>query len=201
VSSTSVSRESTRFGRARKIARSSNSEPGERTSRAVLAREHAAQHVEAEFVEAVLLASGGAPTARAAEDRADAREELARMEGLREVVVRAHLEPDDAVHVLAARGKHEHGDAALRAQLAAEREPVDARQHEVEHDEVHRALLDRAHELAPVGQHRARKPFLLQVLRDERAESRVVVDDQDVLQHGAAMFAEAGATNPANCKQ
>jgi hypothetical protein len=46
----------------------------------------------------------------------DARHELARVEGLGEVVVRAHLEADDAVHVVALRGEHDdrHVFAPLR---------------------------------------------------------------------------------------
>src|SRR5581483_3483041 len=52
---------------------------------------------------------------RAAQDGADARRELARREGLRDVVVRAELEPDDAIGLLAARGQHDHWQLALRA--------------------------------------------------------------------------------------
>jgi hypothetical protein len=183
------------LGRARKDREELELGSGERHFGTVLAVEDAAQHVEPEFVEVVFLRLGRClGAAGAIEDRANAREELARMEGLRNVIVGAHLEADDAVHILAARREHEHGDAALGAQLAAKREPVDARHHEVEHDEVHGALLDRAHELAPVREHGRAKAVLLEVLRDERADLGVVVDDQDVLQHGAAMFAEDGAT-------
>jgi len=73
------------------------------------------------------------------------------MEGLGEVVVRAHLEAHDPVHVLAARRENDHRQAALAAQLATEREPVDPRHHQVEHEQVHRPLLERAQELAAVG--------------------------------------------------
>src|SRR6185295_18371177 len=68
----------------------------------VLADEHlAAARVDLEVavleLRALLLA---ALRRRAAEDRLDARDELARVERLREVVVGADLEPDDLVDVL-----------------------------------------------------------------------------------------------------
>jgi hypothetical protein len=47
----------------------------------------------------------------------------------------------------------------------------------------------------PSGNTDARKPFLSRYFREECADLGVVVDHQDVLQHGAAMFAEAGARN------
>src|SRR5205823_6776539 len=52
----------------------------------------------------------------AAQDRLDPSEELAWIEGLRQAVIRAELEPDDAVDVLAARGQHD--DRHLRAAAA-----------------------------------------------------------------------------------
>ena len=65
--------------------------------------------------------------ARAAQDRLDARQQLARAERLGQVVVGAHLQADDAVGLLAARGEHDHRDLGLRAQVAAQRQAVVAR--------------------------------------------------------------------------
>ena len=48
----------------------------------------------------------------AAQDRAHARDELARVERLRHVVVGADLEPDDLVDVLVARRQHQHRQVA-----------------------------------------------------------------------------------------
>jgi hypothetical protein len=41
--------------------------------------------------------------------RGDTGDQLARIEWLRQVVVRAQLETDDAVDVGAVRGEHDHG--------------------------------------------------------------------------------------------
>ena len=50
----------------------------------------------------------------AAQDRAEAGDQLPRRAGLGHVVVGAQLEPHDAVDVVALGGQHQHRDAALR---------------------------------------------------------------------------------------
>src|SRR5205085_6494804 len=70
--------------------------------------------------------------ADAAQYGLDARDQLARVEGLREVVVRADLQPHDAVDVVAAGREHQHGDAgAFRAQPPENLEAVHPRHHHV----------------------------------------------------------------------
>ena len=71
-----------------------------------------------------------------AEHRVDAQRELARAERLGHVVVGADLEADHPVGLLAQRGQHDDRDVALLPQPAAHLDAVDARQHQVEHDEV-----------------------------------------------------------------
>jgi len=78
---------------------------------------------------------------RPPKDRPDPRHELARVEGLGEVVVGADLEPDDLVHVLVARGQHEDGHVGVLADPLADLDAVDVREHQVEHDQ--RRLLRR----------------------------------------------------------
>ena len=48
------------------------------------------------------------PRAGTAEHRADARHQLTQAKGLGDVVVRAQLEPQHAIHLLAPRGQHDH---------------------------------------------------------------------------------------------
>src|SRR5882724_2860099 len=72
----------------------------------------------------------------AAQDGADAGHQLARVEWLWQIVVRAHLEAHDAVDVLALGGQHQDRHARAGAQAAADRKPVLTRQHDVEHDEI-----------------------------------------------------------------
>src|SRR5207247_6424128 len=74
----------------------------------------------------------------AAQMRADTRDQLARAEGLDDVVVSAHVEPGDTVGFLAARGEEQdrRGESLLLAQAAADVDAVAAWQHDVEHDRV-----------------------------------------------------------------
>ena len=71
----------------------------------------------------------------------DARRQLARVEGLGKIIVGAQLEADDAIHVFAARGQHQHRDAAGEAQPLEDFETVQAGQHDIQHDQVIAALL------------------------------------------------------------
>src|SRR6218665_1786852 len=58
----------------------------------------------------------------AAQHRMDAREHLARVEGLAQVVVGPHLQADDAIDILALGGEHDDRRAVIgRAQTAADR--------------------------------------------------------------------------------
>ena len=73
---------------------------------------------------------------RAAQQRPHAAAELADRERLRDVVVRAELEPEHLVELVVAGGQHDDRHRALRAQALADLEAVEPRQHDVEHDEV-----------------------------------------------------------------
>src|SRR5262245_54906229 len=122
----------------------------------------------------------------------DASQKLARVERLRQIVVRADLETDDPVDLLAHRGQHDHRQLGARAQVAAERKAVFAREHEVEHDQVD----------PPVGEHLAhflavtRRQDAKAVLREkscqEVADLAVVVDDEQLRLplHGAKSTAD-----------
>src|SRR5204862_1274500 len=79
---------------------------------------------------------------RAAQDRLDARDELARVERLRHVVVGADLEADDLVDVLVPRGQHQDRDIRLLTDAAADLDPVDVREHEIEDDQRGLLALD-----------------------------------------------------------
>jgi hypothetical protein len=68
----------------------------------------------------------------------------------------------------------------LLAQLLAENEPALPRHHEIEHDEVEAADLDRIHHLAPVGRLRHPEPVLGEVFADKGTQLTIVIDNQDV---------------------
>jgi hypothetical protein len=67
---------------------------------------------------------------------------------------------------------------ALRL-LAADLEAVDLRQHQVEHDEVERLLLEAVEGLAPVGRQDDVIALLAQRVRQQRLNRLLIVDEQD----------------------
>jgi len=72
---------------------------------------------------------------RAAQDRLDAGDELTRVERLRQVVVGADLEADDLVDVLVSGGQHQDRNVRALADAPADLDPVDVREHQIEHDQ------------------------------------------------------------------
>ena len=115
----------------------------------------------------------------ATEDRADARNELARIERLRQVVVGADLESDDLVDVLVARGQHQDRHVGVLADALADLDPVDVGKHQVEHDQ--RRILGRGQceRLRAVRGRLDDVARVLQVERNERGDRALVLDDQD----------------------
>src|SRR2546425_6787316 len=80
------------------------------------------------------LAHFGAP---ATKNGADAREQLARAEGLGEIVVGAELEAHHAVGLLGPARQHDDRDGGFVAQPAREPHAVLALKLEIEHNEIH----------------------------------------------------------------
>jgi hypothetical protein len=72
----------------------------------------------------------------AAHDRADARDQLDRREGLGDVVVGARLEAEDLVGLLPARGDHDDRHVLALAEGAADLDAVEAGQVEIEQHQV-----------------------------------------------------------------
>src|SRR5262249_20915710 len=68
----------------------------------------------------------------ATEDRAHPGDELARVERLRQIVVRAGVEASDLVEVVVARREHEDRQIARLADPAADLHPVEIGKHQVE---------------------------------------------------------------------
>ena len=156
---------------------------GRQVDRRVAVRERARREVELERPESQPALgrrrSGGQPLGLAAQHRVDARHELARVEGLRQVIVGAHLESDDAVDVFAFRRQHDDRNALARgAQATADRQAVLARQHEIEHDQMRRVALELPVDVARVGKRGHLEPLLGQVPRKQVPQPHVVVDDE-----------------------
>src|SRR5258705_5993088 len=122
----------------------------------------------------------GARHARgASQDGAHARDELAWIERLREVVIHARVETRDPLSVLGACGQGDDRRVGAAAQLTEELDPVDVGQTEVEHDERRLHLVEeRARALARGGM-LDDVSRVAQVERDELRDRRVVLDDDD----------------------
>ena len=108
------------------------------------------------------------------------RDQLARTEGLHDILVRANLEAVDTVHLGTHGGQHDDRGSILLAQLLAEHEPAFARHHEIEDNEVEPADLDRLHHFAPIGRLGDPETMFGKILAHERAELTIVIDNQDV---------------------
>ena len=191
------SRDSTRPGLCASTTSRSNWWPVRSQALAVEAGDARAE-VDLEAAEAQHLVAGRLRRG-AAQQRLDARQQLARLERLGQVVVGAELEADDAVHRLAARGEHQQRQVArarVGAQLAAEVEAVAVGQHQVEHQRVVAARGAAARGRRPASRRSSTsKPARPQVVADHRGEAGVVVDQQQAWRH-RAMDESPGAERP-----
>ena len=118
---------------------------------------------------------------RAAKNRLHAGDELARVERLRQVVVGADLEADDLVDVLVARGEHQDRHLGAAAQTAADLDPVDVGQHQVEDDQRRLLALGFRQRVLPGLGNVHVVARVLEVERDERRDRGFVLDDEHFL--------------------
>src|SRR5262249_31337779 len=132
--------------------------------------------------------------AAAAQDRLDARDELAGTEGLADVVVGAKVETDQAVDLLDPRGDHYDRNGAERAQLAADLQAVAPGEHQVEQDKVRRMLAAPLDHLQAVRDAMRFKPLGAKVIGLERRQLGLVLDDEDLLH--AATGSETAMRRP-----
>ena len=119
--------------------------------------------------------------ARAAQHRLDLRDQLARIEWLGQVIVGAHFEAEYPVAQSAARAQDHDRHAALAAQLPCEFESVLAVEHQVEHDEIDLRRIDDLFHLRAVGGRRRLMAHAAQIVAEQLANVRVVVDDKYVV--------------------
>ena len=157
----------------------------ERHRHAVVAKQFARAGVESPAIEPVALGAGLRTRGRhrflrAPQDRLDARDQLAAAERLRQIIVGAHFEADDAVDLVALGGEHDDRNVRFRTQRAAERQPVLAGQHQIEQDQIDAAVgQDLAHGFA-VGGRADAEAILRERTRYQFADLAMVIDDEDV---------------------
>ena len=117
-----------------------------------------------------------------AQDRLDPQDDLARAERLGDVVVGAELEADDAVELLALRGQHDERQAGGRGvalEQARELEAVEARQHQIEDDEVGETAANRLESAVAPAFDRHSEAGALEVELQHFGDVRLVFDDQN----------------------
>jgi hypothetical protein len=95
----------------------------------------------------------------------------------------------------AGRREHQHGRVAAPADLPADLEAVDLRQHEVEDDQVGVVAGVAIEGFLPVRRGDDREALLLQVEPDEVDDVALIVHHEDRLHRGAG-YAAAEPSNP-----
>ena len=124
------------------------------------------------------------PRLRPAQDRAQACQQLAGREGLRDVVVGAQLQTDHAIRLVPFGGQHDHRNAAVLTNAPANFQAVHAGHHHIQQDRVEQARFQRGQSpgsVRRVGKGHAVRP---QVTGQQFEQSLIVVDAQDPNRHG-----------------
>src|SRR5207237_3717994 len=135
-------------------------------------------------------AARGAVELAAAQDRPNTAHELGDREGLRHVVVSAGLEAEHAVDLGVHRREDQDRDVALAAQSAADLDPGEARQADVEDEDVVAVLRPcRLERRLAVAEGVDLEAGGAQRVRDGVHDRRLVVDDEDLLAHVARTLA------------
>src|SRR6185436_17657384 len=105
---------------------------------------------------------------RAAQDVAHAREHFPEIQGFYEIVVGAHLEPDDAVDLVGVPRDDDHGYVAGGEQRAARAQPFVFTAPHVEHHEIDARALERAREAEARARRGHAEAATLEMLRERR---------------------------------
>ena len=137
----------------------------------------------------VVQRRGGGGPARAFQDGADTRHQLARRKGLGHIVVRAKLQPHHPVDLVVARGEKDHRHVRAGAQAAADLKPVDFGQADVEDDQVRRLARGMGQGALAVGGGDDAERRTFQRDGDHLTQTRIVVDNKDL--HSPAPYLPA----------
>ena len=131
------------------------------------------------------LRAGRRPRARrrraaaGAQQRPDPRQQLLALEGLDQVVVGAAVEAADPVLGLGSGGQHQDRHVAVGAQAAADLDPVEPGQAEVEDDEVGDEAGGDVERLDPVGRGADLVALVAERAAQDVGDVGVVLDDED----------------------
>src|SRR5262249_15299958 len=120
----------------------------------------------------------GAPT----QHRADAGDQLARVERLTEIIVGANLKADDAVDILfQCRKENDRHVGAVGSEVAAHVEAGAVGQHHVEDDEIDVMRRELVPKLTATRRELHAKALSLDIAGEELPDFRIVIDDKNAL--------------------
>ena len=159
-------------------------------------RHRVRRHRERDGPAGKLVVGGDSRSARAAQKRVHAADQLHHAERLRQVVVGAGVEAAHGVE-LGALGREHHDGHVLRGRFCSQHmedlEAVDLGQHDVEQHELGQALLAGGEELAGRGEALRVEPGLAQRVHREVADVGVVFN---VVDHGSLPSGSFGRFRP-----
>ena len=116
-----------------------------------------------------------------AQHRANPRQQLARVEGLGQVVVGPLLQPLDAAGLIALGGEHDDRDlVAAGTQARAGRQAILAGHHQVEHHQMEQLAAEQAIHLLGVFHGTHAVALLVEKTLQQTPQARIVIDDQNL---------------------
>ena len=134
------------------------------------------------------LRLAGQRVPRAPQHGSDARRQFFRAEGLREIVVGARVQPQNAILLRAARRQHDDRDGRTPPQLREQFEPVERGQHDVQQDQIEGPVQRARQTGGPVMHGLDRVTGAGEKLRDQLAQAHVVIDNQNRCAFGSFLF-------------
>src|SRR6185436_7778622 len=117
--------------------------------------------------------------------------------GFDDVIVRAQLEADDAIDLVALRGDHDDGELAgqrVALEATADLDPGHVGQHQVEQHQIGAVLADGADRLAAVADQDRDVTRLPEVVGQNLLQVLLVFDDQDARHGRSGRFYHCPAT-------
>ena len=157
---------------------------------------HAARgRIEFNFADANNVRSGRRRliSSRAAQDRSNARDQFARVKRLRQIIVGADFQTNNAVNVFSASRQQEYWQSRSRPNPAQHLETIDPGQHYVQHDQQITTAVGALQSALAIVRALDHKPLGLQVFADQSAEFSIIVDDQNAFHLRTFHFAPRGS--------
>jgi len=122
------------------------------------------------------------------QDGADARQKFPRAERFAQIIIRPDFQPDHPVNLIGFCGQHQDSGTCLRAQAAADGQPIFAGQHEIENDQVGLALSKQGIHFARIHGLGDLQPFAGQVFGHKPPDIGIVINYENV----GALLAHSG---------